>query len=221
MLDYHLDHDADVTVAAIPVPVAEATRFGILDVDADGAIGSFVEKPKKAARDARPARLGAGLDGQLHLLDRRADRASCKRDQRGRRAATTSAATSSRRWSAQAPRLAYDFAKNDVPGEARARARLLARRRHDRLVLAAPTWIWWRCSRSFNLYNPRWPIRTYTHAAAAGEVRLRRRARQRIGIATDSLVSEGCIISGGRINRSVLVAARAHQQLRARRGDRS
>jgi glucose-1-phosphate adenylyltransferase len=56
----------------------------------------------------------------------------------------------------------------------------------------------------FNLYNLRWPIRTgATHDPPAKFV-FRDEANARVGIATDSLVSHGCIISGGRIHRSVL-----------------
>ena len=56
----------------------------------------------------------------------------------------------------------------------------------------------------FNLYNMRWPIRTgVTHDPPAKFV-FRDEAQARVGIATDSLVSHGCIISGGRIHRSVL-----------------
>ncbi len=56
----------------------------------------------------------------------------------------------------------------------------------------------------FNLYNFRWPIRTgATHDPPAKFV-FRDEAQARVGIATDSLVSHGCIISGGRIHRSVL-----------------
>ena len=56
----------------------------------------------------------------------------------------------------------------------------------------------------FNLYNFRWPIRTgATHDPPAKFV-FRDEAQARVGIATDSMVSHGCIISGGRIHRSVL-----------------
>ena len=56
----------------------------------------------------------------------------------------------------------------------------------------------------FNLYNSRWPIRTgVTHDPPAKFV-FRDEVHARVGIATDSLVSHGSIISGGRIHRSVL-----------------
>ncbi len=45
MLDYHKEHDANVTIAAMPVPMEEASRFGIVVADSDGRITEFQEKP--------------------------------------------------------------------------------------------------------------------------------------------------------------------------------
>src|SRR5207245_4283770 len=53
-----------------------------------------------------------------------------------------------------------------------------------------------------DLYKPRWPIRTYTPPLPPAKFVFA--SQDRVGMATDSLVSEGCIISGGRIDRSVL-----------------
>lgn len=47
MLDFHLSNNADMTVAAVPVPRSEASSFGILKVDASGAVENFLEKPAK------------------------------------------------------------------------------------------------------------------------------------------------------------------------------
>jgi glucose-1-phosphate adenylyltransferase len=57
---------------------------------------------------------------------------------------------------------------------------------------------------AFNFYNTRWPIRTGISHDAPAKFVFRDEANARVGIATDSLVSLGCIISGGRIHRSVL-----------------
>jgi glucose-1-phosphate adenylyltransferase len=46
MVTFHRSQEADVTVAARPVPVAEASDFGVLTVDATGRVVDFVEKPK-------------------------------------------------------------------------------------------------------------------------------------------------------------------------------
>lgn len=47
MLDYHKEKDADCTIAVIDVPIEEASRFGIMNANADGSIYEFEEKPKK------------------------------------------------------------------------------------------------------------------------------------------------------------------------------
>lgn len=46
LIEFHLDHDADLTMATIRVPRDEASRFGILDVDDNYQVTSFLEKPK-------------------------------------------------------------------------------------------------------------------------------------------------------------------------------
>jgi glucose-1-phosphate adenylyltransferase len=46
MAEYHIDMDADVTIATIPVVAKDATGFGIMKVNNDGYIDSFIEKPK-------------------------------------------------------------------------------------------------------------------------------------------------------------------------------
>jgi glucose-1-phosphate adenylyltransferase len=100
--------------------------------------------------------------------------------------------------------LAYDFATNVVPGEEEGHNRGYWR---DIGTIDA----YWEAQMDlieihpqFNLYNFRWPIRTgATHDPPAKFV-FRDEAQARVGIATDSMVSHGCIISGGRIHRSVL-----------------
>jgi glucose-1-phosphate adenylyltransferase len=98
---------------------------------------------------------------------------------------------------------AYDFATNVVPGE----------EGHNQGYWrdVGNVDAYWQAQMDlieiqpqFNLYNFRWPIRTgATHDPPAKFV-FRDEAQARVGISTDSLVSHGCIISGGRIHRSVL-----------------
>lgn len=45
MLDYHKDNHADITIAAMPVPIEEASRFGVVVTDGEGRIEEFQEKP--------------------------------------------------------------------------------------------------------------------------------------------------------------------------------
>jgi glucose-1-phosphate adenylyltransferase len=53
MIEFHMAKDADITVAAQPIAVDDATRFGLLQRGSDGRIHSFVEKPKDKAVQAR------------------------------------------------------------------------------------------------------------------------------------------------------------------------
>jgi glucose-1-phosphate adenylyltransferase len=58
-------------------------------------------------------------------------------------------------------------------------------------------------SPEFNLYDERWPIRTRTFQAPPAKFVFAQEGR-RMGLAVDSIVSPGCIVSGGRVNHSVL-----------------
>jgi glucose-1-phosphate adenylyltransferase len=46
MIDFHLERSADVTVAAMPVPIGQASAFGIIDAEEGGRINAFIEKPQ-------------------------------------------------------------------------------------------------------------------------------------------------------------------------------
>src|SRR5207302_7080203 len=56
----------------------------------------------------------------------------------------------------------------------------------------------------FNLYNPAWPILSAYYPSPPAKFVFADRERNRIGTATDSMVSEGCIVSGGQVDRSIL-----------------
>jgi glucose-1-phosphate adenylyltransferase len=68
MLDEHLNHDADATVAALPVPAEAATGFGILEVDAHGRMIGFEEKPSVPKQ--MPGRDGYALSSMGNYLFR-------------------------------------------------------------------------------------------------------------------------------------------------------
>ena len=104
----------------------------------------------------------------------------------------------------------YDFATNEHPGmEEKERGywrdvgTLLSYwEAHMDLVAVTPI---------FNLYNREWPIRTYYQHLPAAKFVFDGITSDRIGMATDSLVSPGCIISGSHVHRSVLCpGARVH-----------
>ncbi len=75
MIDQHVASGAGATVAAIPVPRAEATEFGVIKTGEDGlSIEAFLEKPADPPAMRGPARPGIRVDGQLPVHDRRPGR---------------------------------------------------------------------------------------------------------------------------------------------------
>ena len=67
MLTFHLDHQADVTIGTIRVPISEASRFGIVDVDQGYQVNAFVEKPEQPPSNL--ANMGVYLFN-MQVLDR-------------------------------------------------------------------------------------------------------------------------------------------------------
>jgi glucose-1-phosphate adenylyltransferase len=203
MIDAHIALDADVTIAAIPVSKAEARDFGVLEVDAEGKVLAFHEKVKDPPEmPGRPGMCLASMGN--YIFNRQALVEEITRD------AQLSDDVSKHDFgrdvlphmvSSGRAVFVYDFFDNRVPGEGE------RERGYWRDVGTIEAY--WAAQMDlinvqplFNLYNRRWPIRTsMTHDAPAKFVF---REESRTGLATDSLVSNGCIISGGRIHRSVL-----------------
>jgi glucose-1-phosphate adenylyltransferase len=202
MLSHHLEVGADATIAAIPVPRHEGKQFGVIEVDGEGRIIAFHEKvenppPMPGNPNMVLASMGNYVFG-TELLKRALEEDSVidgKHDF-GHDILPRLVRTGHRVF-------AYDFAKNRVPGEDE------HGRGYWRDIGTVDAY--WEAQMDlieihphFNLYNSRWPIRTgATHDPPAKFV-FRDEAHARVGIATDSMVSHGCIISGGRIHRSVL-----------------
>ena len=201
MLDHHLQKQAVLTVAAIPVPVAEATQFGVIDVDAEGRVVSFVEKP--AVPPEMPGRPGWALASMgNYIFQRDILRDELERDQASDSSAHDFGKSILPALVQSGKRVfAYDFATNVVPGEEKhgywrdigtISSYFDA---HMDLVNISP---------EFNMYNHLWPIRTGVSFDPPAKFVFSDQHNSRIGIATDSLVSDGCIISGGQIHKSVL-----------------
>ncbi len=202
MLQEHMANDADLTIATIPVPVEEAHHFGIVEVDSDWRVTGFVEKPKEGAKTipGRPDMVLASMGNYIF-------KANVMIDVLQRNALRDAAHDFGKEIiPAMYPRmkvLAYDFAQNYVPGEAE------INRGYWRdvgtidsyfaasLDLVAVTPL-------FNLYNAQWPMVSAPLNLPPAKFVFADSKSQRIGIATDSLVSAGVIISGGTINRSIL-----------------
>ncbi len=202
MVDFHIARGAAATIAAIPVPSAMARRFGCISVDEDGRMTGFVEKPENPPE--MPGRPGFTLASMgNYLFDRNVLIREAQRDAGDQRSSHDFGGNLIPSLYARAPVYVYDFMSNDVPGEEeRARGYWVdigtVEAYHEaslELVGVSPV---------LNLYNRRWPIRTFNSDEPPAKFVFADQESRRIGIATDSMVCEGCIISGGHIERSLL-----------------
>ncbi len=202
MIQYHLDQKASVTVAAIPVPRDEATRFGCIAMDSQYRMIGFVEKPQNPPEiPGRPGWTLASMGNYLfntNVLTREAENDA------------TSASSSHDFGGDILPRIferepvfVYDFHTNVIRGEEE-RARGYWRDIGTIEAYHAASMDLISVAPVLNLYNTHWPIRSGFSNLPPAKFVFADQETKRIGIATDSMVSEGCIISGGHIERSIL-----------------
>lgn len=203
MLDEHLDKKADLTIAAIPVPVEEAKEFGIIEVDADGRVIGFVEKPKGSVRTVPgdPTKCLASMGNYLFTTDALVQ--EIVRDAGDPNSAHDFGKSIVSSMYQRKRVYAYDFAKNVVPGQSE-RERGYWRdvgsieayyQANMDLVAVDPI---------FSLYNYDWPIYTVQYNYPPAKFVFRLENEGRVGQSTNSLISEGVIISGGQVHHSIV-----------------
>jgi len=201
MIDEQQNKSADVTVAALPVKIEEAHQFGVIAVDDDWCIVGFDEKPKHPKSipgEPNYALVSMGnylFDNQVLIdaLNADADQLSSTHDF-GRDILPDLIKTNRV--------FAYDFRKNHVPipskGEEPSYWRDLGTL--DAYYDASMD----LCSidPSFNLYNRSWPLRTVGYADPPAKFVFDWKDRQ--GMAVNSVVAEGTIISGSTVHNCVV-----------------
>ncbi|HEY4025618.1 MAG TPA: glucose-1-phosphate adenylyltransferase [Candidatus Dormibacteraeota bacterium] len=201
MIEHHLASGAGVTLAGIRVPIDQAPSFGIIEPDSTGRVLSFREKPSDptpvpGSSNEAYASMGIYVFGTRALVDavsEDAATADSKHDLGG-----SIIPLLVRRGEASV----YDFATNDVPGVSQ-RERGYWRDVGDLdsyyeasmdLVAVDPI---------FNLYNREWPIMNW-QPAFTPPAKFVFDQEGRRGVAMDSLVSPGVIVSGGTVRGSIL-----------------
>jgi glucose-1-phosphate adenylyltransferase len=202
MLAQHLERNAEVTVAAIPVPRHEARAFGVIEADEHGRILAFHEKvPDPPAMPGRPDLALASMGN--YIFDTRLLLEALEQDAANEQSAHDFGRDIIPMMVKNGQRAyVYDFQTNRVPGEDEGNAYWRDIGTIDAYWAAQMDLI--SVQPAFNLYNQRWPIRTGMSHDPPAKFVFRDEWNARVGIATESLVSLGCIISGGRIHRSVL-----------------
>jgi glucose-1-phosphate adenylyltransferase len=203
MLDFHVEKKAELTVAAIPIPVAEASEFGIIEVDAEGRMVGFTEKPKSDAKTipGDPTRCLASMGNYLFTTDALVQ--EIVRDAGDPGSAHDFGKSIVASMYQRKRVYVYDFAKNVVPGQT------VRERGYWRDVGSIEAYFQANMDLVdvdpiFSLYNDQWPIFTVQYNYPPAKFVFNNEKDHRVGRATDSLVSEGCIISGGQVHHCIL-----------------
>ena len=195
MLDVHIARGAVLTVGAIEVPLTEARRFGILEVDEDSRVIGFQEKPASASPAPWSQDQCLGSMG-IYIFDYEVLARELLRDAEE---STT-----------------HDFGRDIIPHLVRSGERVYAYLFWDENKKASKYWrdvgtldAYFEASMDliavdpvFNLYDPEWPLRTYQPQFPPAKFVFDEDGRR--GSATDSLISMGCIVSGSRVAHSIL-----------------
>ncbi len=198
MLAYHSANGADMTVACLEVPREEASAFGVMTVDAQGQVAEFHEKPQDpSAMPGKPDRTLVSMGIYIfnaHFLYEQLIRDADERHS------------------------SHDFGHDLIPYLV-PRYRVFAHPFAASCVGEPDTQPYWRdvgtvdayweanmeltkVSPDLNLYDEKWPIWTYQEQLPPAKFIFDDVDRR--GIAVDSMVSGGCIISGATVRRSLL-----------------
>lgn len=198
LLAEHVARGAQMSVAGLEVPIEDATNLGVMAVDAEQRIVAFDEKPAQPRSiPGKPGRALASMGicafDTAFLID------LLERD-------------------AADPNSSHDFGRGLIPGVL-GTARVFAHRFEDSCVNRVgdrPYWrdvgtpeAYWEANLDLtrvvpepNLYDASWPVLGRQPTRPSAKFVFDEAARR--GLAVDTLVSAGCIVSGGRARRSIL-----------------
>ena len=203
MLEYHIRKAAVATISATPVPIEQATEFGVLQVDEDGRMVGFEEKPARPkCIPGRPnwalASMGNYIFNSKFLVRELLSDSEIENSHHDFGKDILPAIFNNH------PVYVYDFNTNRLRGESEASLGYW----RDIGTLEAFYEANMDCcavSPIFNLYNNKWPLRTVNwNLPPAKFVFGEKDPQRRLGTAEDSIISEGCILSGGRVIHSLL-----------------
>jgi glucose-1-phosphate adenylyltransferase len=200
MIEYHVEKQAGVTVAAIPVGKEYATEFGVIETTPEGNIVGFHEKKADApTMPSDPGRVYASMGNYIFSTD--VLLRELYEDSSNPQSAHDFGKNILPSLIGRADMYAYDFNTNVIPGD----------------PIGSPQY--WRdvgtldayyeasmdlrkVSPELNLYNRQWPLRTASYFDAPAKFVFDEEGRR--GMAVDSIVAGSSIVSGGFVKGSVL-----------------
>ena len=202
MLDYHKEKNADLTISAIPIPIEEAHEFGIIEVDDDWKLINFVEKPKDKPKSipGNPNMCLASI--RNYIFDKTSLLKALEEDEKIENSS-------------------HDFGKNVIPMMLEEGKRIYVYNFNDNSFPGMTDtergyWMdvgsidaYWQANMDLldydpelNLYSKDWPLRTFNYNYPPAKFIWEE--GERVGMATNSMVSEGCIVSGAGLSRCIL-----------------
>ena len=202
MLDYHKEKNADLTISAIPIPIEEAHEFGIIEVDDDWKLINFVEKPKDKPKSipGNPNMCLASMGN--YIFDKTSLLKALEEDEKIENSS-------------------HDFGKNVIPMMLEEGKRIYVYNFNDNSFPGMTDtergyWMdvgsidaYWQANMDLldydpelNLYSKDWPLRTFNYNYPPAKFIWEE--GERVGMATNSMVSEGCIVSGAGLSRCIL-----------------
>ncbi|TRZ48661.1 glucose-1-phosphate adenylyltransferase [bacterium] len=199
MIDFHRQEEADLTVGVVEIDKEKARQLGVVEVDSQGRVKGFQEKPlspKTIADD--PAKAYASMG--IYVFKSAVLEEELIEDSRKNNST-------------------HDFGKDIIPQMLKKGLKVAAYNFIDENKKEARYWrdigtidAYYEANMDlisvdpvFNLYDQDWPIRTYQEqfppvkTVFSGE-----EIAGRVGLVLDSLVSSGCVVSGGKVQRSIL-----------------
>jgi glucose-1-phosphate adenylyltransferase len=201
MIEFHSEKRAEVTVAAIPTPRKHAVEFGVIEASADGHILGFHEKnPEAPTMPGDPEQVYASMGN--YVFETKSLLRLLRADAEDQHSDHDFGKNILPQLAGKAEIFAYNFQTNRIPGE------------------PANSVPYWRdvgtidayyeanmdlrsVSPELNLYNRAWPLRSSSFSDPPAKFAFDDENRR--GQAIDSIVSGGCILSGGIVKNSILV----------------
>ncbi len=202
MLDYHIQKNADLTISSIAIPIELAGEYGIIEVDENWRLQNFIEKPKTKPKHIPndPTKCLASMGNYIFKPEKLIEELE---------------------YDAFDEDSSHDFGKNIIPNMLKNNSKIYIYNFSSNTfqgMLPAEQGYWrdvgnvdsyfmanmdlLAYSPELNLYSQQWPLRTYNYNFPPAKFIWDE--DERVGVAKNSLVSEGCIISGGCISGCVL-----------------
>ena len=199
LIDFHREIDADLTVAVVEMDKEKSVHLGVVEVDSMGRVRGFQEKPAKPKTiPHQPDKIYASMG--IYIFKQKVLEEELHED-------------------AKKNNSTHDFGKDIIPQMLKKDLKVAAYNFIDENKKEAKYWrdigtidAYYEANMDliqvdpvFNLYDRDWPIRTYQEQfPPAKTVFAGEEITGRVGLVLDSLIAGGCIVSGGRVQRSIL-----------------